>query len=127
MLYVLDSTVLIDFLRGRPVVGRISALHHRGETLATTAVNVEEICRGLRESETRAAESLFAGLVVLPIDHDAGWLAGQWRREFSSRGVTLWQADCLIAAATRIAGGVLITGNPRDFPMMAIEHWPVGQ
>ncbi|MGH3357489.1 MAG: hypothetical protein ACRDO7_01715, partial [Nocardioidaceae bacterium] len=63
------------------------------------------------------------------IDRRAGWLAGTWRRDFAARGVTLRQADALIAAAALLNGGKLVTGNPKDFPMDALEvvHWPVGE
>ena len=124
---MLDSTVLIDYLRGRPTVQRVSALARTGDILATTAINVEEIVRGLRPDEADAAIELFAGLEVLPVDMAAAWQAGEWRRSFSARGVTLWQADCLIAATAKVNGAPLITGNPRDFPMPELEvvHWPV--
>lgn len=129
MLRVLDSTVLIDFLRGRgPAVARVAALRDHGDVPATTAINVEEVVRGLRTRETEAVRRLFTGLVVLPIDVRAGWQAGTWRREYSARGVTLWQADCLLAATTLIHGATLATGNPKDFPMeeLEVDHWPVG-
>lgn len=129
VLRVLDSTVLIDHLRGRPAVGRIADLRAAGDVPATTAINVEEIVRGLQPAETEAAQRLFRGLVVLPIDARASWLAGEWRREYAARGVTLWQADCLIAAAAAVHRGALATGNPKDFPMpeLTVEHWPVGR
>jgi hypothetical protein len=38
----------------------------------TTAINVEEVVRGLRAHEVGAAERLLDGLVVLPIDREAG-------------------------------------------------------
>lgn len=129
MLLVLDSTVLIDHLRGRPAAARVLALLDRGVSPATTAINVEEIVCGLRRAERDVAEQLFRGLVVLPVTAEAAWLAGTWRREFAERGQTLWQADCLIAATTVQAGAALATGNPMDFPMKELEvhHWPVGQ
>ncbi len=127
MLAVLDSTVLIDFLRGRPVVERVSGLRTAGDVPATTAINVEEIVRGVRPRESTALDALVGGLVVLPIDAGAARLAGRWRREFAGRGVTLWQADCLIAAAAGQSGGRLCTGDPKDFPMLQVEHWPVGE
>ena len=128
MLVVLDSTVLIDYLRGRPAVDRVRALRSREDSPATTAINVEEMVRGVRATEVEAAQRLFGGLVVLPIDEAAAWRAGAWRRTFAERGVTLFQADCLIAAATHQHGAVLCTGNPKDFPMagLTVEHWPVG-
>lgn len=128
MLRVLDSTVLIDYLRGRPVVSRVHQLRRVGDVPATTAINVEEIVRGLRKEEESAARRLFAGLVVLAVSERAAWQAGAWRREHAARGVTLWQADCLIAALATLHGASLATGNPRDFPMTgpSVEHWPVG-
>lgn len=128
MLRVLDSTVLIDYLRGRPAVARVTALREAGDVAATTAINVEEIVRGLRPAEVGAAATLFTGLVVLPIDRRVAWQAGEWRQAFAARGVTLWQADCLIAAAAAVHGGSLLTGNPKDFPMPEVDvvHWPVG-
>jgi len=128
LILVLDSTVLIDYLRGRPAADRLDAHLRGGDTVATTAINVEEVVRGLRVREQTAAESLFGGLVVLAIGRPEGWRAGAWRRDFAVQGVTLSQADCLIAAATYSAGARLATGNPRDFPMsgLAVEFWPVG-
>jgi predicted nucleic acid-binding protein len=127
-LYVLDSTVLIDFLRGRPVVKRVEGLRDAGGVPATTAINVDEIVRGLRTGEEPAARSLFEGLAILPLGRRVGWRAGEWRREFAARGITLYQADCLVAGAAWVHKAVLVTGNPKDFPMegVTVEHWPVG-
>jgi predicted nucleic acid-binding protein len=128
VLVVLDTTVLIDCLRGRPAVERLEALLRGGDVPLTTALNIEEIYRGLRPSEETAAARLIGGLVVLPLGEREGRRAGTWRRDFARRGVTLAQADCLIAAAAVVNDGTLATGNPKDFPMkgLRIEHWPVG-
>lgn len=128
-LVLLDSTVLIDYLRGRAVVDRVDDLERVGDTPITTAINVEEVVRGLRPSEAEEAASLFLGLEITPIRRAEGWQAGAWRREFAGRGVTLSQADCLVAAAARFSGATLATGNPRHFPMdgIVVEHWPVGE
>lgn len=128
MLVVLDSTVLIDYLRGRPAVARVEAVFAAGDDPATTAINVEEIVRGLRPAELPAADRLFAGLHVLEITAEVARVAGTWRREFAVQGVTLAQADVLIAAAAQVNAARLATGNPKHFPMseLAVEHWPVG-
>ena len=125
---VLDSTVLIDALRGRPAADRIEDLMIANELLLTTAVNVEEIVRGLRPADENALELLLTGLRIVPIRRIEAERAGRWRREFASRGSTLHQADCLIAAAAYTAGGRLATANVKDFPMpeLAVEEWPVG-
>ena len=129
MLVLLDTTVLIDYLLGRPAVERVTSLLAHGDTPCTSPVNVEEIVRGLRAPEAVAVEQLFDGLRIVPIGRAEGWQAGEWRRRFAALGTTLSQADCLIAAAARAAGAVLATGNPRHFPMggIEVEHWPVGE
>lgn len=127
---LLDTTVLIDLLRGRPeTIGRLRALRQAGDQPYVCAINVEEIVRGLREPEIDAARSLFAGLRIVALAVDEGWQAGTWRRTFAAEGRTLTQADCLIASAALSIGGRLATGDPRDFPMpgLAVEHWPVGR
>lgn len=129
MRVLLDTTVLIDYLRGRPAVERVNALLARGDTLYTSPVNVEEIIRGLRTTESKAVERLFDGLRIETIGRTHGRQAGEWRQRFAALGTTLSQADCLIAASAYAAGAVLATGNPRHFPMdeIEIEHWPVGR
>ena len=94
----------------------------------TTAFNVEEVVRGLRPREEAAAGALFDGLGIVSLGRPEGRQAGEWRRAFAMRGVTLSQADCLIAAAAMGAGAMLATGNPVHFPMkeLVLEHWPVG-
>lgn len=125
---LLDTTVLIDLLRGRPVLARLHLMRGRGDVAATSPVNVEEVARGLLPKGHAAATTLFDGLLVVPLDRLAGERAGAWRRSYAREGVTLSQADCLIAAAALAAGGRLATGNPRHFPMseLDVEHWPVG-
>ena len=126
---LLDTTVLIDLLRGRAGASHsLVDLRAAGDTAYVCAVNVEETVRGLRTAEEAAAASLFAGLRLAPLGDREGWRAGEWRRRYGQRGRTLAQPDCLVAAAALGVGARLATGNPRDFPMREIhvEHWPVG-
>lgn len=128
MLYLLDTTVLVDYLRGAPAADRVDALLDRGDLACTTGVNVEEIARGLHPDETEAAHALIRGLIVVPIGAEEGWQAGTWRRQFATSGITLSQSDCLVAAGALAVGATLATGNHRHFPMdeVRVEHWPPG-
>lgn len=127
---LLDTTVLIDLLRGRPGAReRLRRLQAAGDLPYACAIGVEEVTRGLRPREEPAAEALFRGLRIVPLGAEEGRRAGTWRRGFARRGRTLSQADCLVAAAALPIGGRLATGNPRDFPMaeLTVEHWPAGE
>jgi predicted nucleic acid-binding protein len=125
---LLDSTVLIDALRGRPAVERLRDLRRQGDQPWVCAISVEEIWRGARDAEASPIRRLFQGLRLAPLGIAEGEQAGRWRRQFAEAGVTLQQADCLIAAAALGVTARLATGNPGDFPMseVAVEHWPVG-
>ncbi len=125
---LLDSTVLIDALRGRPAAERVRQLRRRGDEPWVCAISVEEIWRGVLLGEAAVVRQLFRGLRCAPLGVTEGERAGTWRRSYAERGVTLHQADCLIAAAAVSIGAVLATGNPADFPMseVTVDHWPVG-
>lgn len=127
---LLDTTVLIDVLRGRPASDRLRAMRETGADVPyLCAVNAEEVHRGLRPGEKGRAAALIAAFRAAPLGVVEGQLAGEWRREFAERGVTLDQSDCLIAAAALSVGATLATGNPKDFPMdgIVVAHWPVGE
>lgn len=87
---------------------------------------MEEIWRGVRTSEERSVRRFFKGLRIAPLGAAEGMRAGTWRREFAARGMTLQQADCLIAAAAVGISARLATANIDDFPMseVTVEHWP---
>lgn len=126
---LLDTTVLIDLLRGRAdAVARLRRLREGGDRAYVCAINVEEVVRGLRSDERGRALDLLSGLRLVSLGRAEGWQAGEWRNDYASRGRTLSQSDCLIAAAAVSAGGKLATGNPKDFPMreLTVEEWPSG-
>jgi predicted nucleic acid-binding protein len=127
---LLDSSVLIDLLRGANDAGRrLGGLRVAGDIPYICAVNVEEVARGIRSARERIdAERLVRGLWLVPVGESEGWRAGSWRQEFGARGITLAQSDCLVAAAAASIGGRLATGNPKHFPMteLQVEHWPAG-
>jgi len=127
-LALLDSTVVIDILRGRPAVDRVRRLRSRGDLPTTSAICVEEVVRGLRPLEGPRFALLLEGLRVIAVSERAAWQAGEWRREHAGRGTTLTQADCLIAAAAWEHDARLCTGNRRHFPMagLDVEDWPAG-
>lgn len=90
------------------------------------AISVEEIWRGVRPEEEPVAARLFRGLRLAPLGAAEGIRAGTWRRELAASGITVHQADCLIASAAVGVGAAVATANVADFPMdgVVVEHWP---
>ena len=125
---LLDSTVIIDALRGRPAADQVVALRRRRVEPWVCVISVEEVWRGLLPGDEAPARRLFNALRLAPLGVGEGIRAGAWRREFARRGVTLHQADCLIAASALGVGASLATGNVDDFPMreLTVDHWPTG-
>ena len=82
MSVVLDTTVLVDHLRGSSPAGEyIAAL---GAPPSCSEVTRVEILRGLRSEERRGAERLFALIIWVPVDEEvarrAGELGRRWRQ-----------------------------------------------
>ncbi len=125
---LLDTTVLIDALRDRPAAQRIRDLRAASQVPWICAVNVDEVLRGTNDEEEELVIRFLNGLHLAPLGRAEGECAGRWRRAHAREGVTLSQADCLIAAAAAGVGARLATGDPKHFPMpdLDVEHWPVG-
>jgi predicted nucleic acid-binding protein len=125
---LLDTTVLIDALRGRPAAARMREQREAAQVPWICAINVEEVLRGADSEQEALVVRFLKGLRLAPLGHAEGEWAGRWRRDYSRKGITLSQGDCLIAAAAIGVGARLATGNPKHFPMpeLDVEHWPVG-
>lgn len=123
MSVLLDTTVLVDVIRGvQPVRERLRAL---GDDALLSAVTLEEIRYGMRPEERRVTRHLLDALEVVPVGRDEAIISGAWRQEFAARGITLFQADTLIAACAVTRRVPLATANVRDFPMagLTVERW----
>ncbi len=124
---LLDSSVLVNYLRRWPsALAGLQAIHSAGDIPCTCAVVAMEVRRGLRPAEESLLEHLMSGLTELPISVEAGLKAGEWQAHYRARGITLEDADVLIAATAHVGGARLATVNAKDFPMpeLQLEAWP---
>jgi predicted nucleic acid-binding protein len=107
--------VLVDHLRAvQPATDCIAALEDRPSCSEISRI---EIIQGLRSSERRDAEALFALIewvaVSEAIARRAGELGRRWRRSHPGIGV----ADLAIAATAEHVEAGLVTCNVKHFPM----------
>jgi len=115
MSVVLDTTVLVDHLRGSSPAGEyIAAL---GAPPTCSEVTRIEVLRGLRPEERRGADRLFALITWVPVDEAVARRAGElgrgWLRSHPGIGVP----DLAVAATAELLETQLATSNVKHFPM----------
>ena len=120
--YILDTTVLVDFLNGRrEAVDLVDSLAHQGNQLGVCCVSVAELYAGTHQESRAAADRLIDAMNYHDVSLAAAKEAGRYRYEFARRGTSLSTADTLIAATAIAEDAILITSNVKDFPMEEIE------
>ena len=112
--YVLDSTVLVDHLRGHE--GATNWLATLDAVPLCSEVSRTEVLVGVRSDERRAVETLFSSIDWVPVDEAVARRAGDLGRRFRASH-RLGAADLLIAATVEEHRAVLATSNVRHFPM----------
>jgi predicted nucleic acid-binding protein len=112
---VLDSTVLIDILRGDPAaLAYVDSLETVPSCSEVTRI---EVVRGLRSGERRSAEKLFDAIDWVVIDETIASRAGELGRRWRSSHPGIAVADLAVAATADHLGGTVATANVRHFPM----------
>lgn len=111
---LLDTTVLIDVLRGhRPALDYLRSLD---APPICSEVSRVEVLRGLRARERDTGEALMRAIGWVALDESiarrAGALGRTWRRSHA-----LATVDLVIGATTLELGAELATSNQRHFPM----------
>lgn len=112
---VLDTTILIDVLRGN--TRAVDFLLGLDEVPICSEVTRVEILRGLRSDERRAAERLFQQLGWAPVDEAISRSAGAFGRGLRRSHAGVGVADLIIAATADQLDLPLATTNIRHFPM----------
>jgi len=118
VLFLVDTSVLIDHLRGdERALSRLRTALEGGDELWSVSVVRTEILAGARPSETEAIHRLLGQLrwldVTTELADEAGILASTYLR--SHTGVDT--VDYVVAAAAMKLDARLLTQNVRHFPM----------
>lgn len=115
--FLLDTTALIDFLRGdKHTIALLEVLAEKAH-LAACPITVAEVFAGARDKELPVTEKFLSSLKFYPIDYEASRLAGRWRYTYARKGVTLGLFDTLIAAVALRNNLALVTANEKHYPM----------
>lgn len=117
--FLLDTSRIIDALNGRGErKAHLSRLLDQGHTLACCTINVIEVYAGMRPKERAATDAFLENLEYYDISWKTAERAGRLRYDWARKGHTLSLADVTIAAVALENDLILLTDNPRHFPML---------
>ncbi len=114
---LLDSDIIIWFLRGKEDV--VSVIHNLiiKNKLFVSPISIAEIYAGARPKEEKFINAFFSLIETISIDNTTGKLAGQYLNKYSkSHNVEI--ADSFIAATVNNYSLTLWTLNKKHYPMI---------
>ena len=121
MKFLLDTNIVIDFLRGKKsIVEKIGQILPHG--IGISAVSLAELYHGAYKS-SRPKYNLekvdefisVPEISVVNLDKQIARHYGKMLAELESRGVKLAEVDILIAATAREIGLTILTGDKKHF------------
>jgi len=112
-----DSGILILHLRNQPGYKELTnRLMNEADTYISVMTRLE-IVRGMHNRERTITFDLLNSFDSIPMNSEISDLAGELIRSWRTRGVTLGNADAVIAASAIHHDLALVTTNARHFPM----------
>lgn len=110
MKVLLDTNILIDYLKGFAQAKREVALH---QTLLISVITRIEVLVGARDQgEEQKLKAFLSRFETVGIDRNTGDLAATIRRQ-----LRIAVPDAVILATARAENALLVTRNTKDFPV----------
>jgi predicted nucleic acid-binding protein len=91
--------------------------------LGIAAISRTEVVAGMRKHEAEDTLRFLNALACYPLDVGIADRAGALIRTFRRDGVTLDVPDAIIAATAMAHDLILLTYNPRHFPMQDLKRY----
>jgi predicted nucleic acid-binding protein len=121
MNYLLDTTFVIDHLRGNPeAVARFVRIVDNGDKPFVCDVVACEAWTGAHYDTDPDLVSLLRVVEFVQAGPVQARNAGRWRADAGKRGWTLSATDALVAATANAIGAAVLTRNLRDFALMPV-------
>jgi predicted nucleic acid-binding protein len=113
---LLDTDILVDFLRGNNQAEAFIAT--QADRITLSAIVVAELYAGVKgEAEREALDALVSLFRIVPVDVEIAKAGGLYQRDYGkSHGVGL--ADAILAATTEAWKADLKTLNIKHYPML---------
>jgi len=113
---LVDTDVMVDFLRGNPKA--IGLLHTHSARIILSSIVAAELYAGARgDEELSKLDSLISLFRVVPVSIELARAAGLHKKRYAkSHGICL--ADAIIAATAEAENADLKTLNTKHYPMI---------
>jgi predicted nucleic acid-binding protein len=118
---ILDTDIVIDFLRRREYARELLDHWANEGLLAISTLTHLEIYQGMKSGEEKATNSFLDGLITIDVDIPIARQAGILLRNLRSKGITIGIADAIIAATALQFGVSLITNNTEHYPFAGLK------
>lgn len=117
MTVVVDTSLVIDALRGNADALQRIRFWREADVLGASEITKLEVLAGMRPGEERVTRNLLGVFTWYPVDDEIAELAGELGRRWlpGNRGIDA--ADLAIAATARSLEAELVTLNLKHFPM----------
>jgi len=127
----LDSDVLSYYFAGNSAIyDKIKQMINTGEKIGLTVMNVYEILKGFKWRKNKNKEIVFQQFLktvtVFPIDDNVINLATDIYADLRRNGITIGDADILIAAIVINNNGKLMSNNKKhykDIKKLEVINW----
>lgn len=119
MTVLVDTSVIIDYLRGDQGAERILESERLVGPLHASEITRLEVLAGMRANEEDSTRSLLSIFIWHPVDTVTAERAGELGRRWLRSHQTIDSADLAIAATAMVTGCELLTCNVKHFPMFA--------
>lgn len=118
---IIDTDVVIDFLRSRDYARRLLENWAGKGLLGISVLTHLEIYQGMKSGEERATNAFLDGCVSFSVDHLIARQAGIMLRDVRSRGITIGMADAIIAATALRFDVPLLTNDIEHYPFSTLK------
>ncbi len=130
-MYLLDTCICIDFLRGKMPYAYELMRKSDPRLFKIPAVVEAELRVGAEKSKKpretlRNVDEFLLAFEILPFDSGCAQHYGKIRAQLEQKGVSIGSNDLLIAATALANNAILVTNNVDEFkriPHLSIESW----